>query len=287
MKKQTNPTIKAYLVRSGFYLMLLLAVCAIPFALAQSRSRGTTAAAKPNGVAKENPSHNAPAVTGAIGASAAQASDTSQAAQSQIPAKHSQPGVPVFRMPPPPKVPLVTLYDQLNNPGTVSSSSQDFEAAFDPFDDFLADDFVVPGGQTWTINEVDATGIYFNGTGPAASFNVFIYQNSGGLPGTNVYTATGQSYTTSGGDCITGTCTFSITLTAPAVLAPGTYWVSVQTRMDLAVGGQWGWTDRTVQSNNPAAWQNPGGGFGVCPPGASGKFVLGVQQANPTRCSGS
>ena len=29
--------------------------------------------------------------------------------------------------------------------------------------------------------------------------------------------------------------------------------------------GEWGWTDRTVQSNNPAAFQNPGGGLGVCP----------------------
>jgi Kelch motif len=40
MKKQINPTIKAYLIRGAFYLLLLLAVCAIPFALAQSRSRG-------------------------------------------------------------------------------------------------------------------------------------------------------------------------------------------------------------------------------------------------------
>jgi hypothetical protein len=44
MKKQINPTIKAHLVRSAFYLLLLLAVCAIPFALAQSRSRGITKA---------------------------------------------------------------------------------------------------------------------------------------------------------------------------------------------------------------------------------------------------
>src|SRR5215467_7197000 len=35
MKKQVNPTIKAYLVRGAFYLLLLLAVCAIPLALAQ------------------------------------------------------------------------------------------------------------------------------------------------------------------------------------------------------------------------------------------------------------
>ena len=40
MKKQLNPTIKAHLIRSAFYLLLLLGVCAIPFALAQSRSAG-------------------------------------------------------------------------------------------------------------------------------------------------------------------------------------------------------------------------------------------------------
>jgi len=41
MKQQINPTIKAHLIRGGFYLLVLLAFCVIPFALAQSRSRGT------------------------------------------------------------------------------------------------------------------------------------------------------------------------------------------------------------------------------------------------------
>src|ERR1044072_3586773 len=39
MKKQITPTIKAPLIRSAFYVTLLLAVCVIPFALAQ---RNTT-----------------------------------------------------------------------------------------------------------------------------------------------------------------------------------------------------------------------------------------------------
>jgi hypothetical protein len=42
VKKQINPNIKAHLVRGAFYLLLLMAICAIPFALAQSHSRGTT-----------------------------------------------------------------------------------------------------------------------------------------------------------------------------------------------------------------------------------------------------
>src|SRR5204862_5713388 len=45
----------------------------------------------------------------------------------------------------------------------------------------------------------------------------------------------------------------------------GTYWIEIQPNMDFATQGEWGWTDRTVQSNGPAAWQNPGDGFGVCP----------------------
>ena len=40
MKKQINPTIKAHRIRGAFYLLLLLAVCAIPFALAQRNATG-------------------------------------------------------------------------------------------------------------------------------------------------------------------------------------------------------------------------------------------------------
>src|SRR5258708_30538568 len=35
MKKQINPNVKAHLIRGAFYMLLLLAVCVIPFALAQ------------------------------------------------------------------------------------------------------------------------------------------------------------------------------------------------------------------------------------------------------------
>src|SRR5215469_1804679 len=55
MKKQINPTIKAYLIRGAFYLLLLLAVCAIPFALAQ---RNATKRPADNQVSKPNPAEN-------------------------------------------------------------------------------------------------------------------------------------------------------------------------------------------------------------------------------------
>ena len=85
-----------------------------------------------------------------------------------------------------PTRPDVVLYDQYDNPGTNSTNSQDFEPANDPFDDLAADDFVVPGGQTWTITEVDVAGVYFNGNGPATHANVYFYTDANGLPGTLV-----------------------------------------------------------------------------------------------------
>src|SRR5437899_11732993 len=68
MKKQINPTIKAHLIRSAFYLLVLLAVCAIPFALAQSRSRGTAKRSLTKPVAKANVAANMdlPRATGPV-----------------------------------------------------------------------------------------------------------------------------------------------------------------------------------------------------------------------------
>jgi len=158
---------------------------------------------------------------------------------------------------PAPVAPNVVLYDQYDNAGTTSLVAQDFEASFDQYDAEGADDFVVPTGETWNIDEVDILGVYFNGSGPSESFHVFIYADAAGLPGANVYTATALAYTAP------DNLNFVIPLTTPAVLAEGTYWISVQSRMDFALGGEWGQTERLVTSGNPAAWQNPGGGFGT------------------------
>ncbi|MDQ2806925.1 MAG: hypothetical protein M3Z04_08455, partial [Chloroflexota bacterium] len=169
----------------------------------------------------------------------------------------------------------VVLYDQYNNAGTNATVSQDFEAANDAFDNQAADDFVVPAGPAWTISEVDVQGVYFNGSGPAASFNVYFYQDTGTLPGTQVYAATGLAYS--------GSTNFVIPLPSPAVLTPGTYWLSVQARMDFTPGGEWGWTDRTVASNSGAAWRNPGGGFGTaCTPNWDRRGgICGIDAAAP------
>ena len=57
MKKQINPNIKAHLIRGAFYLLLLIAACAIPFALAQ-RNVAKQGVAK-QGVAKPAAKSNA------------------------------------------------------------------------------------------------------------------------------------------------------------------------------------------------------------------------------------
>jgi hypothetical protein len=83
MKKQINPTIKAHLIRSAFYVILLLAVCVIPFALAQ-RNAAKRSVAKPNLSAIAKLRQTAPPLTRAISAAAA-ATDISRTEQLQLP----------------------------------------------------------------------------------------------------------------------------------------------------------------------------------------------------------
>jgi hypothetical protein len=244
MKTQVHPTIRAHRIWNVFYALLLLAVCVTPFALAQ-RNIGMPAV-----------SANSDADTPVTDQSLLPHGVSQDLPGSQLPKASSDPAVPPILIKPIPKFPEVILYDQLDNPGAFSWVSQEFPDMPD-FTAFLADDFFVPGGQSWQITEVYAQGVYFNGPGPANNFNVFFYQDSGGLPGPSVYTRIAQPYVDSGG-------VFEVTLTVPVTLTSGAYWVSVQAHMPFDPNGQWGWTERTVQANSPAAWQNPGGGFGVC-----------------------
>src|SRR5438876_4488773 len=46
--KKSNPTIKAQILRSAFYVLLLLGICAIPFALAKRSFDGRTTPATPS-----------------------------------------------------------------------------------------------------------------------------------------------------------------------------------------------------------------------------------------------
>ena len=155
----------------------------------------------------------------------------------------------------PPHSAAGVLYDQNDNDGGTGVTSQNFESSFDIYDNSGADDFTVPGGSTWKVSEVDVTGVYYNGYGPAVSENVTFYKSQGGLPGKIVAEHDNVAGADSGG---------SFAISIPKTKLKGgakgkTYFVGVQVNMDFAVGGQWGWEIRSVQSGNGAAWQNPGG----------------------------
>jgi hypothetical protein len=161
-----------------------------------------------------------------------------------------------------PSVPdaLTTLFDNNSNDTGNAVSSQNFEPAFDAFDAEAADDFTVPGGHVWKVNQVVVTGVYFSG--PATAENVRFYTNQGSLPNELKHEYVGVVGTDSGGS-------FVITLPTAATLpggSPGsagkTYWVSVQANMDLTAG-QWFWSTSTNSPGNDAAWRNPGDGFGT------------------------
>jgi hypothetical protein len=150
---------------------------------------------------------------------------------------------------------LTVLYDQSNNDSGIGIVSQNFESTFAAYDAQAADDFTVPNGSKWQIREVDAMGVYFNGSGPATSQNVFFYKDKKGLPGKQV-----AAFTVNGSDNFGS---FAMTLPGKGKsLRAGTYWLSVVANMDFFVGGEWGWENQTTVEGHPAAWRNPGDGFG-------------------------
>jgi hypothetical protein len=152
------------------------------------------------------------------------------------------------------------LYDQRDNATESAIVSMNFwEPEFLLYDSSGADDFVVPQGETWTVQAVDVSGLYWacQVCGPAHSENVRFYRDAGGRPGAVV-----ASRRFLHGTDVGGSISIPLSPAAP-VLTAGTYWVAVQINMSYVDGGEWGWLTRTVQSNAPATWQNPRNGFGT------------------------
>ena len=261
MKKQINPTIKAHLIRGAFYLLLLLAVCAIPFALAQrnaAKRSVTKPAIKPNVAANMSLPQAGQSADGVLRPparpSAPAATDISKASapwrQSSAVTSGPTGGTAIknLRMPAYPQVVLYDQYDNDLNNGIVSANRTDSP----PLSAEAADNFVVPGGQTWTVTEVDIRSPA--GFPLPTSFAVTFYLDNGsGFPGTQVYTASGLA--------VTGNPDYVITLTVPAVLSSGTYWVSA---VGTISGTNWYWEGRSVTNNTfSTAWRNPGNGYGT------------------------
>jgi hypothetical protein len=149
------------------------------------------------------------------------------------------------------------LYNQNSNPAGVGIDSQNFTSGtFSTGGTQGADDFVVPKGKTWTVTGVDVSGVYFNGSGPAASEDVIFYRNRKDEPGAAVKHGTFSALKGADNDG-------DLAIKLPdkgLTLAAGTYWVSVIANCSYQGGcGEWGWEVNRVQHGNQAMWRNPGG----------------------------
>ena len=182
---------------------------------------------------------------------------TASGASAAVPTAHFAGGTYVkFHTPKKAKM----LYNQNSNYASDGISSQNFTSGtFSTYNDTAADDFVVPKKSTWTVTEVDVSGTTSLG-GTPVSETVIFYTNGNGIPGKPVKKGT-----------FTVTGTYSngnIAIKLPKkgmALKAGTYWVSVAANMNFGTMGQWYWDVNSVQHGSGAQWQNPGGGFAICP----------------------
>ena len=142
---------------------------------------------------------------------------------------------------------LYDQYDNLSNHGLSSSVRPDNPLLTIE----LADDFVVPSGQTWQVDQIDVRGVApFPGP---SSFDAHFYTDSAGLPGTLVAEQTNRP--------VGGTIPdYQVSLSPLVRLPAGTYWVSVQGHISNT---NWAWWARTVTTSNGTAYRNPGNGYGT------------------------
>ena len=144
------------------------------------------------------------------------------------------------------------IYSQYDNDTGAAIVSQNFEAFFDNYDSALADDFTLDSKHV--IRRILVAGQYWAGSGPARDETVTIYKDAAGLPGEVKVSITRQGADTNG----------SFVIKTPGIhVGIGTYWLSVVANMDFETGGEWGWETRSIQSGNPAVFENPGDGFGT------------------------
>jgi len=148
--------------------------------------------------------------------------------------------------------PYTVLYDQNSNFG-VGVISDNFSSTYSSYDSAAADDFVVPSGQIWHVAEVDVTGMYFNGSGPAKSEVVAFYTNTRkGKPG-RVHRGPFAL------NCTDNTGSFQCILPKRVKLASGTWWVSVVANCSFSGCGEWGWVTNSVVHGYGAVWEQGGG----------------------------
>lgn len=153
----------------------------------------------------------------------------------------------------------VVLYSQLDAPAGNGVPDQDFEASFDAYDSFAADDFVVTDPSGWTINSIGTVGT--TGTPGGATVSVRFYANSVGGGDPDLPNLADVRCTYTGLVPVDTLGSFAINLPTSCILPPGAFWVEIQTSQNFGSFGQHFWSNRSTQSNSESVWRNPGNGF--------------------------
>jgi hypothetical protein len=146
------------------------------------------------------------------------------------------------------------LHDQLGPGGQINQvNSQNFEPTLNAYDDFGADDFVVPAGQVWNVDQVEVRGS--KSGDEAATANVFFFADAGTIPGAQIFS---QSNIPRGSGQTYPDLDLAV---SPPILTAGRYWISVQANLAFMGGNDWWWEDYSPQFGQPAAFKQPGDGF--------------------------
>ena len=128
-----------------------------------------------------------------------------------------------------------------------------WEPGFEDVDSEGADDFVVPSGFSWTIEQIffEGQSQYTDGsTPPIEAAHLRIYADNGGLPGAVLQELLNQP--------TVGNAQHDFTLDTSVQLDAGTYWFSVQAFLPDA---GWIWSRREPATGQNGVWRNPLDGY--------------------------
>ena len=154
----------------------------------------------------------------------------------------------------------IALVNQIEDVTTSGSVAQDFETVLNGNDCRIADDFVVPSGDSWYIDSIILYGFYNVNNPDSAGMNLTIYQNNSGTVGAQVYTELIQVELDPENDG-----SIIARWSTPVQINSGSYWLAASARKNyLSDQGIWYWYLEDSDIGYEALWENPGGSWNVC-----------------------
>ena len=139
--------------------------------------------------------------------------------------------------------------------GSAALASQNFEAAYDAYDCWGADDVKFTKASFY-VTDVHVFGEFRYGTEIPKGYFVRVFDDNGGKPGSVIYNDYAK----------VKTAEWSWVLTNKFLANQNkVYWFSFQADLPFAEanGGQWYWEATQKITGVEGKWQNPGGGFGM------------------------